>query len=596
MPEQNSPSEIVRSGASEEAMATVKSPSLERNKDVKCVLACLAVFSAAVVLAWPFANLACGDDVAYAHVAYLLSQTGHLIFNGWEAAMMLQQAYWGALFIKLFGFSFVVIRLSTSPFALGSVALCYMVVRRAGLTARAATFVTLLFGLSPLFLPVAVTFMTDVPGIFFMFASLYSFARAEETSGERRSYGWLVLGAATGFIGGTGRQVVWLVPLIVLPYLAWVRRERWWFRISAEAAWVAVLVGIHYTTSWFNHQLYTVFTPSALPEAILAIKKPMATLDITARLVLMVLLVIFPAIIPLLFRSAADTWRGSRSRQITLAGLLLTVLAAIAIHPSLASIPWVSNTFNWEGIYGSWPLPGRPIVLIRPIRELVAVTVYIAVCVLAGEAWNLRWWARGALSELLDPPSGKFMLATMSLVSVTYFVLLVIRAAEFDIFDRYLLPIVPWAATVALLWFAKDNPHADGMLRKAMPVAWTFFGVLAFYGIASTQDLWSLAEARVKAAQRLEAEGIPRTAIDAGFEYNAWTELMISGRINYFRVLNPPGAYRPGVSQTPSVVPEYRLEYALTPETAPSDFGSVPYSSVLPPFHKQVRIDRIVKR
>jgi len=61
-------------------------------------------------------------------------------------------------------------------------------------------------------------------------------------------------------------------------------------------------------------------------------------------------------------------------------------------------------------------------------------------------------------------------------------------------------------------------------------------------------------------------------------------------------VRNPAGSYNPNYSQTPSVAPDYRLEHLLTPGASPSEFGSVPYVSALPPFHKLVRIDRVVKR
>jgi hypothetical protein len=223
-------------------------------------------------------------------------------------------------------------------------------------------------------------------------------------------------------------------------------------------------------------------------------------------------------------------------------------------------------------------MEGRPIVLIRPIRAMVAVAVYFTVCIVAGEIWNLRRWGRHLMHDLLNPPRGAFLLAAMSLVRVGYLALMIIRAASFDIFDRYLLPVVPWAAAIVLLWFAKENPRAEEMRRKAVPI----------------KDLWSLAKARVEATRKLEAEGVPRTAIDAGFDYNVWTELMISGHINDHRVFNPPGAYRPGLSQTPSVVPLYKLEFAPTPETPASKFGSVPYSSLLPPFHKQVSIDCVL--
>jgi hypothetical protein len=574
--------------------ASTAGSGLQRN-ETRNLLLCVVMVAIAIILIWPFANLGYGDDAAYSHVALTLERTGHLVYNGWESAFLILHAYWGALFIRLFGFTFVCVRMSTIPFALGAVALCYKLVRHAGLKPGVAVFVTLLFGLCPLYLPVAVSFMTDVPAIFFMFASLYSFARAEESAGEPKSYGWMALGVATGFIGGTGRQVVWLAPVIVLPYLAWTRREQWAFRISAEAAWVIVLLGVKLTTSWFKHQLYTVFQPSVFSELILIIKHPFAAVNVTARLLMMLVLLTLPAAIPLILRSSAETWRGPRGRKILVATLLLIVFVAIAIHPSLASLPWISSTLNWQGINGDAPLPDRPIVLIRPIRAVVAISVYVVVCFLAGEVWNVRRLARSVSRMLLETSSRNFMLGSMSLVIVIYFALIVVRASEFDIFDRYLLPVVPWGATLLLLWFEKDNPDAAGITRRAMPAAWTLLAILALYGIASTQDFWALAKARVKAARKLEAAGVPRTAIDAGFEYNAWTELMNSGHLNSRWVRNPPGSYNPNFSQTPSVVPEYRLEYLLTPETSSSEFGSVPYVSALPPFHKQVRIDRVVK-
>ena len=203
---------------------------------------------------------------------------------------------------------------------------------------------------------------------------------------------------------------------------------------------------------------------------------------------------------------------------------------------------------------------------------------------LAGRIWR----------AVRDPRDSSLALTAMSLVNVVYFLMVLLRGVDVDVFDRYLLPLLPCAATILVLWFESDNPGSEPMLRRAMPFAWALLAVLGAYAISSTQDLWSIASARVVAVRKLEAAGVPRTAIDAGFEYNAWTELSISGHLNNHRVINPPGAYRPGLSQTPSVVPVFRLEYAPTPGTSPSEFGSVPYFSLLPPFHKQVSIDRVV--
>lgn len=567
-----------------------------KRADTKNLLLCVVIAAMAMLLVWPFGEIGYGDDFAYSHVALRLVQTGHFLYNGWEFAMLLSHAWWGALFIRFLGFSFTCLRLSTIPFALGAVGMCYLLVRRAGLNASSAFLITLTLGLSPLFVPLSVTYMTDIPCLFFVLASLYSLSRAGELGDGSRAYIWLALGAALGFVGGTGRQVVWIVPVVVLPYLTWVRRKNRWFRISAEVAWVAVLAGINYTTSWFRHQPYTDFQSSVFNEALLAIKKPKSTVEISARLVLMLILVVLPAVAPLLYRSFVDTWRGPRGRKILVGILLVLVLAAIAIHPSLASIPWVYSTLNWEGINGSAPLLGRPIVLIRPIRVLVAVTVYFTACILAGELWNIRRLARRAGNFLSNPPVTKLALAAMSLFAGVYFVLLVIRAAEIDIFDRYLLPIIPCAGAILLTWFEVDNQESERMKRRVMPVAWTVLAVLASYAVLSTQDFWSLARARVTATKRLEAAGVPRTAIDAGMEYDGWSQLLLTGQINTRWMTNPPGAYRPGLGMTPDVTPIYRMEYRPTSDSTPTEFGTVPYFSLLPPFHKQVSIDRIVAR
>ena len=227
-------------------MATDISPA--SRTDSRIAWLCIAVVAAAILLIWPFAELPYGDDTAYTYISLNLAQSGHLLYNGWESAILVLHAFWGALFIRIFGFSFECVRFSTVPFALGAVGFCYLLVRRMGSEAPTARFVTLLFGLSPLFLSVAVSFMTDVPALFFMFSSLLFLSRAAQESAARRGYAWLALGSLLGFVGGTGRQVVWLVPLIVLPYLVWIRRRQMGFVLVSLGAWTCVLVGM--TQTW----------------------------------------------------------------------------------------------------------------------------------------------------------------------------------------------------------------------------------------------------------------------------------------------------------------------------------------------------------
>ncbi len=566
--------------------------------DLRNAGACVAVVAAAVLLVWPFAEMPYADDWAYSHIALHLARTGHLIYNGWESALLVLHSCWGAFLIRLFGFSFTVLRLSTLPFALGAVALCYVLARRASLAAPAAILVTFLLGLSPVFLPLAASFMTDVPCLFFILFSLYALVRAAEASADPhvtpRAWIWLTLGVVSGLVGGTGRQVVWLVPLVVLPYWAWIRRRRPWFACASLASWILVLAATLAMTAWFNRQPYVIPQPPITSELKLAWRAPLWELNISARTALMILLLALPAALPAVLSALVVAWQGRGSRRMAVSALFLALLSVLLIHPNLASIPWVASTLNWEGINGASELAGRPVVLTKPIRAFFAVGVYAAAVLLASKLWDLRSLSRRLARFFFDPPPGRLAMAAMSLFSVAYLALLIVRAAHIDIFDRYFLPLIPWLAIVLLAWNNADERTA-WTLRRTMPSAWLLLAIYALYAVASTQDVLALARARAAAAARLEAADVPRTAIDAGFSYNGWTELLVSGRVNSRWVVNPPGAYRPELGQTPSVKPLYRLEYQPTPETMTTPFGSVPYFSLLPPFRKQVYIDRIIK-
>ncbi|MEI9981306.1 MAG: glycosyltransferase family 39 protein [Edaphobacter sp.] len=113
------------------------------------------------------------DDLSYARTAQLFADTGHFIYNGWATAMLGWQIVWGALFIKLFGFSFLVLRASTILLAIASAVLLHRILLRFGIEPRNAAFGTLIVILCPQFLAETVSFMTDIPGVLCIFVCIY---------------------------------------------------------------------------------------------------------------------------------------------------------------------------------------------------------------------------------------------------------------------------------------------------------------------------------------------------------------------------------------------------------------------------------------
>ena len=180
----------------------------------------------------------------------------------------------------------------------------------------------------------------------------------------------------------------------------------------------------------------------------------------------------------------------------------------------------------------------------------------------------------------------------MLLVGGSYLSLLLTRCVLDISYDRHLLSVVP-CFTIPLLLLGLPA-GAEGRRARVPGVAWAVLAAVGLFAVAATQEELARARAIVAAADRLRVAGIPREAINAGFEYDSWTQLLDSGHINEPRIVNPPGAYRPGLGQRPSLNFRYTVEYEPTFEGVPSPFGVVSYWSWLPPFQRRLRVDRFL--
>jgi 4-amino-4-deoxy-L-arabinose transferase-like glycosyltransferase len=551
---------------------------MQKKSDLLNALLCTAVCVIALLCAWPFAEFPFNDDWTWALTVKQLSHTGRLIYNGWSSPSVIAQAYWGLLWVKLFGFSFNVLRLSSWPMVAGAVAFTYLLGRQLGLNARLAFFAGLTLGLSPLFLPMASTFMTDVPGVFFMVLSMHALL----CGFERKSIGWLFTGALVALIGGSNRQVVWIVPLVALPYFAWLWRRELRSAAAAAGIWLMVFAGAAGMQHWFGQQPYAIPDPSFGSYVKLAIHAPKEPVMAMFWVGLTLLLMVLPITVAGLRRFSIG--------KIVLALCIAMGCYLLARHYNKAWLPWMENIIRVSGVLSSNELAGdRPVSLTLPIRRFVSIPVYLAGAYLAATA--LFWCARSrrlvrrVTDFFFSPTEGKPAAAVVVLVVAAYLVLELTRCISQVAYDRHLLPLIPFVGILILLGQQKAG------LQKAPVSSWIALVILAAYGIAATQEVSTLARTRVVAIRLLKDRGIDDPQIDAGFEHSYWTQADRFGHINDARLRNPPGAYNPNEGPTPGLKFTYRLESHLTSYTRPSSFGSLYYFSWLPPFHREVRID-----
>jgi hypothetical protein len=554
--------------------------------DIRNSLVCAAVALIALLLAWPFSNLPFNDDWTWALTVLKLNQTGHLVYNGWSSPPVIAQAYWGWLWVKLFGFSFNVLRASSLPMASGAVCLCYMLARRADLTAAMAIFAALVLGLSPLYMPLECTFMTDAPGLFFMLLSFLALLHAYDantkpastkpTSTKPALAGWLTLGVISALVGGSSRQLVWIVPLVTLPYFAWLKRADRFFILISLAGWIFVFIGAAAMQHWYSTQPYALPDPPLLSYLKVARHYPKQSVIGTLCVLLTLVMLLLPVIAGLV------RFRAGKIEITAVVICIAMYLVLRRLHHDLE--PWMGNIFTSTGPLGSIEIGGgTPVVLGHRSRVALSLVTMLGASLLLAYGF---FHASAAAAKAKKFATHSPVLAAMLLISLAMFALELTRVVSQVAYDRHLLPFIPFLVIPLLYAYQKS-----GLLR--MPVlSWLLLLIYATYGIASTQEVNALARARSRAIARLESAGIGADQIEAGFEHNYWTQGLLAGHVNDLRVRNPANAYDRTKGPTPAMHMLYRLESEPTAVTSRTPFGTISYFSLLPPFHRTFCIDR----
>lgn len=224
-------------------------------------LFCAALFLLAELVARPFTRFAIADEWSYARTAKVLAETGHIVFNGWATAMLGWQLYPAALLIRVFGFSYDVCRMSTLVAAGVSTALLQRIFVRAGVGERNASLATLALVLSPIYMQLSVTFMTDVNGVLALLLCLYGCLRALQTASDNAAIAWLSFAVATNAIVGSARQLGWLGVLVMLPCTLWLLRRNRRVLVAGGVFTVAGYAFIAWCMHWSKHQPYFLGEP-----------------------------------------------------------------------------------------------------------------------------------------------------------------------------------------------------------------------------------------------------------------------------------------------------------------------------------------------
>ena len=561
-------------------------------------LACGCVVVGAICLARPYAEMGFIDDWSYMKTAVEYARTGHFVYNGWATAMLGWQIPWGALFLRLFGYSFTAARLSMLPVDLLSIWLFYSILVRFGIERRNAAFGSLTLGLSPLFIPLGASYMTDVPGLFVILLCLYLCLRAVDAEDDRTALLWLALAAVSNVAGGTVRQIAWLGALVMVPSAAWLLRRRPHALISGVVLWVFSAAGIFACLRWWNRQPYSV------PERI--VQGPVSAAMVAhlgaelLKALLCTCLLVFPVLVAWLPR-----YRTLPRRTSTALAALILALAAAAyiLHLKrdlhLWTMPWLVHIIGSEGIFQyNWDMIGsRPVTIPVWLQAVISIAIVGVTAVFVTTTPRQRIRRPPITEERSRSYHFKWLLGPFA---AAYIILLIPRGLYVFIYDRYLLGLLP----LAILGILRLMRQSELRLPDISYAALALFGT---YSVLATHDLFALNRARIAAVQEVRASGIPADMVQAGFEFDGWTELDLAGHINDKRIETPPGAYvndtrylqrplpcRLGFDEyTPALNRAYLVVLADAACGVQSAFDSVEYRAWLPPYRRSVYIRKV---
>jgi len=189
----------------------------------------VAAWLAAIAIATPRGNFPRDDDWDFALATWRFARTGHFVFTPFTAVSLRAQVLWGALWTRLFGESFDVLRLSTLVLAALTLVVVHRTLAHLGAGRFARVIGTLALGFHPFFAWSACTYMTEVPFVFASAVALYFFVREMPVAGSAAI-------VVSWFVRQTG--VAW-----ALAALAAARNRRWAAAaLSTIALFVALLI------------------------------------------------------------------------------------------------------------------------------------------------------------------------------------------------------------------------------------------------------------------------------------------------------------------------------------------------------------------
>jgi 4-amino-4-deoxy-L-arabinose transferase-like glycosyltransferase len=499
-------------GAVEEAGEVERARGMARGDGILAgsapsVLALVGLWIVATWLVDPRADVPLIDDWVYASSVERLLLGKGLSVASFSSTFPPAQIAWGALFAAAAGFSHTVLRLSTLALALLGTLAFHAQLRRLGCDTAAALVGALTLALYPVAFVLSFTFMTDVPMLAAMLASMWALVRGLATGVDPlRGTRWVALGLGFALVAFLVRPVAVAIPGALLATALLHRRlpARGRVAVLALATLVvmaaATVVAPTYWTPAAGGQGSVAFRLERLRYVLLVSPRVYAEafLSMAAHVGL--------AAVPALLATAGPMRRWPWK---TTAALVAASLVVSALAPESVSALKPHATWSTEELGGARPLL-RGYLAYGGMRQLFAL---LATVVGLGASAGI-----GARIARACRAGGALRTPAATCVALAGACSLVLCFVLWFFYDRYYLPLVPVAIALVLVTGAPRSVAAPARTAAAALA----LALLLTLDVTGTRDMLAYARTVDDALSRLVASGVAWRDVDAGYVENGW--------------------------------------------------------------------------
>ncbi len=459
----------------------------------------------------PFGEYPVNDDWAYTHSVEVLFYQHKFFINQWPGMTLFSHILWGWAFCKLFGFSFLTLRISVIVLGVVGIFSAYHLTRLFTQNRLIVALATMLTAFNPFYFSLSASFMTDVGFTAVSTMTALLFTKYLFTGRTKFLCGAVVLCIVSVLM----RQIGVLMPLAFIPALLLRRKFSFSNLLFSLLPGIISLSVLFLFSHWLSRQ-------QTLPVDFGTISVIVTNFFsdffyyLWERLGYIVFYVVTIAV-PVSFFGFPELWRSATKRRKYLV-LLIIVPLLFFVNNIFYTLPLGNVVFN----FGIGPRTLKDtyynlVDLYRIPKDLI--NVFNLFLLLSIVPFGFRLLDKtGRLIRLLrrqnTPPHE---LATLSIIVfiVLYAVFLIFNRT---IFDRYFLPLYPFILILAL----PDGKWAPA--KKHMYLSTVYLLLVAGFSLAATHDYHSWHKSRREAASFLsDRMKVPVSMIDGGFEFNGWT-------------------------------------------------------------------------